>query len=94
MNTSLEEQDIHFTLQSVSKNVAILDSSGEKPAQLPVTFRLLSQDDTSFQYTFKKHIEPRNYRMIDVEGYNPYSIGSGSSNSRSSSSVNRQLVVG
>ena len=78
MNTSSEEQDIHFTLQSISKNTAIFDSSGEKNAQIPVTFRLASQDDTLFHYTFKKQIEPRNYRLIDVEGYNPYSVGQAS----------------
>lgn len=75
MNNGLEEQDIHLTLQAISKNTILLDSSGNLNAKTPLTFKLESQNDTSFYYTFSKKIEPRNFRMIDIEGYNPYSLG-------------------
>lgn len=75
MNNSNEEQDIHLSYRTISKSIAVLDSSGEKNALTPQTFRLHSQYDTIFNYYFSKQIEPRNYRPIDYEGYNPYSIG-------------------
>ena len=75
MNNSSEEQDIHMSLRAISRNTVILDSAGEKKAITPLTFRLPSQHDTTFNYTFSKQIEPRNFRLIDEEGYNPYSVG-------------------
>lgn len=75
MNNSSEEQDIHLTQNAISRNTAILDSAGEKTSSNPLTFRIKSQSDTIFHYTFSKQIEPRNYRLIDYEGYNPFSVG-------------------
>ncbi len=74
-NTGSDDQDIHLTLTNYMNNVSLLDSIGQTNAKLPVTFNLKPQKDTTFYYTFLKRVEPRNYRMIDLEGYNPYSLG-------------------
>jgi len=74
-NSGTDEQDIHLSMLSFSKSYSVLDSSGQNIAKLPVTFNVKPQKDTSIYYTFNKHSEPRNYRLIDVEGYNPYSLG-------------------
>lgn len=75
MNNGYEEQDIHLSLISLSKSTGIYDSSGTSQAAVPVTFKLQSLRDTSFYFTFLKLTKPRNYRLIDIEGYNPYSTG-------------------
>jgi len=74
-NSGSYDQDIHLTLFNVSKSVSLLDSTGQFEAKQPITLNLKSQKDTTFYYTFSKHVEPRNYRLVDIEGYNPYSLG-------------------
>ncbi len=74
-NSGSDDQDIHLTLFNLSKSVSLLDSAGQFEAKLPITLNLKSQKDTTFYYTFSKHVEPRNYRLVDIEGYNPYSLG-------------------
>jgi len=75
MNDGTDEQDIHLSLSSLSKSVSLLDSSGKEKALLPVTLNLQAQKDTVFNYTFSKQVEPKNFRLVDIEGYNPYSVG-------------------
>ncbi len=74
-NSGTDDQDVHLTLFNISKSVSILDSAGINDVKLPLTLNLKSQKDTTFYYTFLKHIEPRNYRLIDIDGYRPYSLG-------------------
>lgn len=74
-NSGSDDQDIHLTLINLSKSVSILDSASISEAKLPITLNLKSQKDTTLYYNFSKHVEPRNFRLIDVEGYNPYSLG-------------------
>ena len=74
-NTGYDEQDIHLSVKSLSNKISILDSLGESPAKLPVTFSLPSQTDTTFYYVFASKQEKRNAYLVDLDGYNPFSLG-------------------
>ena len=74
-NSGFDEQDIHLSINSLSSKVVIMDSSGTTPAELPTTFTLKSQQDSSFYYVFSTRKEKRNAYMVDMDGYNPFSLG-------------------
>ncbi len=74
-NNSSDDQDIQMSFKPVSKNTVMFDSITGKTVEKPLTLRLKTQEDTTFHYTFMRQVEPRNYRLIDYESYNPYTIG-------------------
>ncbi|MCD6366615.1 MAG: hypothetical protein J7L46_03645 [Bacteroidales bacterium] len=74
-NSGFDEQDIHLSVNSLSSRVVIMDSLGTTQAKLPVTFTLKSQQDSSFYYVFSAEKEKRNAYLIDMDGYNPFSLG-------------------
>lgn len=74
-NNGSDEQDIHLSVNSLSKNVILLDSLGKEPAKLPNTFTLESQKDSSFYYVFSTKNNSINSSLVDMDGYNPFSLG-------------------
>lgn len=75
INESTDEQDLFLTSNTVRKDIQIKDSSNIKEIKFPLTFTLPAFADTQFYFTFNKYKEPRNFRLLDVEDYRPYSIG-------------------
>jgi hypothetical protein len=75
INESTDEQDIHLTASTLKKNVLIRDSSNTHEAKFPLTFTLKAFADTEWHFSFNKYKEPRNFRLLDVEDYQPYSLG-------------------
>ncbi len=75
INESTDDQDIFLSSSSLNKNVQIKDSSNSKDIKFPLTFTLPAFADTQFYFTFNKYKEPRNFRLLDLEDYRPYSTG-------------------
>ncbi|NSW45039.1 MAG: hypothetical protein HPY79_04415 [Bacteroidales bacterium] len=75
VNESTEEQDIYLTASSFKKNILIKDSTDTKDAYFPITVTLKPFGDTLFNFNFHRFKEPRNFRLLDIEDYIPYSTG-------------------
>ena len=75
INESTEEQDIYLTASSFKKNILIKDSADIKDAHFPITLTLKPFGDTLFYFNFHRFKEPRNFRLLDIEDYIPYTTG-------------------
>ena len=75
INQSNEEQDIYLEASTLKKNVLIKDSSDLKEAHFPITTTIKAFGDTTFSFNFHRFKEPRNFKLLDIEDYIPYSKG-------------------
>lgn len=75
INESTEEQDIYLTASTIKKNVLIKDSSNLKESYFPITTTIKAFGDTTFNFYFHRFKEPRNFKLLDIEDYVPYSKG-------------------
>ncbi len=75
INESTEEQDIYLTATSFKKNILIKDSSDIKESHFPINTTIRAFGDTTFNFNFHRFKEPRNFKLLDIEDYVPYSTG-------------------
>ncbi|MGQ9846722.1 MAG: hypothetical protein ACUVQP_04365 [Bacteroidales bacterium] len=75
INESTDDQDILLSGSTFKKNILIKDSADLKEVRFPITFNLKPYADTVFHFNFHRYKEPRNFKLIDIEDYIPYSKG-------------------
>lgn len=75
INESTDEQDIAVSAQIMKKNILLKDSQNLKIVKFPQVYKLQPFQDTVIHLTFNKTKEPRNFRLVDIESYQPYSLG-------------------
>lgn len=75
INQSTEEQDIYLVASTFKTNVLIKDSSDLKETHFPITTTIKAFGDTTFNFNFHRFKEPRNFKLLDIEDYIPYSKG-------------------
>jgi hypothetical protein len=71
INTGTELQPIMYSINNMSLQSAIVDSTGKPIKKTAQIIQLNSFEDTTFFYTFKYMQGRRNFAMIDIENYRP-----------------------
>lgn len=77
INTGNENQDIVMQIKDLSYNTLLLDTNEKRIKKTIFSFRLDPLQDTSMHFKFQYEKKPENYKRIDLDYYNPFSIEEG-----------------